>query len=335
MAIQAFPDLDTRYVAPYSQDGLDGYLVRVPTYPEGARKSKRWHTKLFAFKKYATLREAILAALAYRDSWFKSHAEESRLRPAGAKFTIKLPSNNTSGIVGVNRTERLSVGGSSEIQWQTTFSAPTGQNVNRKFSAKRFGEVGALRRAVEARRDGMLEFLTTVNEMDLDVNLEVVSFYDDVLANLKDYADDEASTPILEIVRAPDIPATTKLEQLFIRIGQQRFRREVLANFKNRCAVTGSTVLIRASHIKPWRICSDEDRLNPHNGLALSPVYDAAFDLGLLTFSADGRVVLSPKFADDAIRLGISGNEQLSLLLEGHHQFMAWHRTRVYVGGDA
>ena len=226
---------------------------------------------------------AVLAAMGYRDVWFAKLSVNMRLRPLGARFGIKLPKNNTSGIIGVNRSERVSSSGGKDVHWQTTYPGTQDKNINRKYPVRKFGEVGALRRAVEARRDGLLDFLTTIDEGDVDVNLDVVSFYDDVLANLRDYADFEESTPITQIVRNPDIPATTKLEQLLIRVGQQRFRREVLRVNGNKCAITGSALLIRASHIKPWRVASDRERLDPHNGLALSPVYDAAFDLGLIS----------------------------------------------------
>lgn len=331
MAVPDAEDTDTRYVTSYAQQGLEGYLVRVCMYPTGILKDKRWHTKLFAFKKFTTKREALLAAVAYRDSWFIAHETDRRLRPVGARFGIKLPANNSSGIVGVGRTERIGKSGTKEIQWQTTFPGTSTSHINKKFSVAKFGEIGALRRAVEARRDGMLDFLTTIPDDHVDTNLEVVSFYDDVLQNLKDYADFDENSPLLEIVRNPEMPATTKLDQILVRVGQQRFRREVLTNFDDRCAVTNSSLLIRASHIKPWRVCSDEERLDSNNGLALSPVYDSAFDLGLISFSADGRIIVSSKLRQDAMALGISGSERLTVLLEGHAEYLHWHRTHLYM----
>lgn len=334
MAIPGVPDIDTRYVTTYSYEGLDGYLVRVPTYPTRKSTEKRWHTKLFAFKKFPSTQEALLAAMAYRDQWFQEHAEDSRLRPVGAVFSVRLPSNNTSGIVGVNRTHRGTDSDPTEEAWQASFRGSDGKPCNRRFAVGRFGELGALRRAVEARRDGLLEYLTTVEEEHVDVNLDVIAFYDDILANLKDYSDQESSSPLLEIVRDPNLPATSKLDQLLVRVGQQRFRREVLEYFDNRCAITNSALLIRASHIKPWRVCNDEDRLNRYNGLALSPVYDAAFDLGLIAFSPDGRILVSPRFSDDAGRLGIDGSERLAKLGDQHQPYLAWHRERIFLASD-
>jgi putative restriction endonuclease len=56
----------------------------------------------------------------------------------------------------------------------------------------------------------------------------------------------------------------TKKEALInARVGQGKFRSQVLLLWKNKCCVTGSTTIdaIRASHIKPWRDSTDEERL--------------------------------------------------------------------------
>lgn len=78
------------------------------------------------------------------------------------------------------------------------------------------------------------------------------------------------------------------------RVGQGFFRRAVLANYEESCCVTGisDSRLLIASHIRPW----NEDvinRHNPANGLLLSATMDKAFDCGLMTITAEGRVKVS------------------------------------------
>ena len=89
--------------------------------------------------------------------------------------------------------------------------------------------------------------------------------------------------------------STEVVEERMGRRGQGFFRNAVLAAYDNRCCLTGiaSPALLRASHIVPWAE-SKESRLDPCNGLCLSSLHDAAFDRGLMTFSADCRVMLSP-----------------------------------------
>jgi hypothetical protein len=321
---------DMLFIAPYDYEGLAGWLVRISWYPDGNYEHRKWHGKLFAFRDFASNEDALAAARIYRDKWIEDNKARRYLRSIGARFSPTLPRNNTSGIVGVGRSERKGKSGNIEICWQTTYPGPDGKVKNEKFAIGKYGEIGALRLAIQARRGGLLAVLGKRNVATDQSAYAAIDFYDDILANLQDYSDQSSDPSVVEIVRNPDIPATTKLEQLQVRIGQQRFRREVLEFFDNRCAVTGSNLLIRASHIKPWRVATNEERLNPANGLALSPVYDAAFDLGLITFRPDGQILLSPKLTTDAAALGVTGNEKIESLTDEHFAFLDWHRKNIF-----
>jgi 5-methylcytosine-specific restriction protein A len=50
------------------------------------------------------------------------------------------------------------------------------------------------------------------------------------------------------------------------RVGQGRFRNNLI-NYWKGCAVTGCKIisLLRASHIKPWRDCNNEERLDTYS----------------------------------------------------------------------
>lgn len=76
------------------------------------------------------------------------------------------------------------------------------------------------------------------------------------------------------------------------RVGQQYFRKMVLANYGNKCCVTGMNVpeILRASHILPWAD-NVQNRMNPENGLCLSATYDAAFDKHLISFDEKYRII--------------------------------------------
>ncbi|WP_071596984.1 HNH endonuclease signature motif containing protein [Niabella aurantiaca] len=60
------------------------------------------------------------------------------------------------------------------------------------------------------------------------------------------------------------------------------------------CAVTGYTKheILIASHIVPWRHANNIERLDVHNGILLSPVYDALFDQHLISFENNGKIIL-------------------------------------------
>lgn len=93
------------------------------------------------------------------------------------------------------------------------------------------------------------------------------------------------------------LPPTTRRALIDARIGQGRFREELLALWEGGCAVTGCVVaeVLRASHAKPWRQSSDKERLDPHNGLPLMATLDALFDSGLITFDRDGSIRISDR----------------------------------------
>ncbi len=53
---------------------------------------------------------------------------------------------------------------------------------------------------------------------------------------------------------------------------------------------------LRASHVLAWSRCdTDIERLDPDNGLLLSPDLDALFDRYLITFDQAGRIRWSPR----------------------------------------
>lgn len=76
------------------------------------------------------------------------------------------------------------------------------------------------------------------------------------------------------------------------RLAQPLFRRDVLAAYKGRCALTGSDCaeVLEAAHIQPFRGFSSH---HIQNGIALRRDIHRLFDAGLLALEGDGSVVLS------------------------------------------
>jgi len=130
------------------------------------------------------------------------------------------------------------------------------------------------------------------------------------------------------------LPKTTEAERLVVqRIGQDIFRAALLAYWKGRCPLTGITEpeLLRASHIKPWSACETHaERLDVHNGLLLSALWDAAFDNGLVTFADDGTPILSDRLTTEARAQLAPSSTLFPALTEGHRARLAWHRVHLY-----
>lgn len=131
------------------------------------------------------------------------------------------------------------------------------------------------------------------------------------------------------IVTDRTIDDTQKARLVNTRIGQGRFREDLIKYWKG-CAVTGypATQFLLASHIKPWRTASDEERLNKYNGILLLPNLDKVFDLGYITFEDEGLIRIS-KYLEQPEALGLS-SELTIKLSASHRHFMKLHRAEVF-----
>lgn len=133
--------------------------------------------------------------------------------------------------------------------------------------------------------------------------------------------------------RTAALPSTTEAERVtVVRIGQDIFRDALLEYWNGRCPLTGITdpALLRASHIVPWAECeSDALRLDVHNGLLLSALWDCAFDNGLVSFSDAGEALRSDRLSDAAaLALRLDAVSTISQLTDSHRRHLAQHRTR-------
>jgi hypothetical protein len=142
----------------------------------------------------------------------------------------------------------------------------------------------------------------------------------------------ELRTDLLKILSQPDIPETTRESLIDARLGQGKYRQELLNKWNNRCAVTGCDVLnvIRASHVKPWSKSDPRERLDPNNGIPLIANLDALFDIGLISFASDGNMLVSDFLTDEQrIFLGIPA--PLSATLNtAQLEYLNFHRSYFF-----
>lgn len=125
------------------------------------------------------------------------------------------------------------------------------------------------------------------------------------------------SFDVFSMKKNDDISVTERNALIKARIGQGTFRNGVLNMWDGACAVTGVTLksVLIASHIKPWAISSNHERLDPSNGLLLSATLDRLFDQYLISFNPDnGEMFISNDINDcDRIAMGIPANLRKTL----------------------
>ena len=129
-------------------------------------------------------------------------------------------------------------------------------------------------------------------------------------------------------------PGTERAATRKERVGQRKFREDVLTLWSDSCSVTllHRPRLLRASHIRPWRHCSDKDRLNPYNGLALTPNLDSLFDIGLVSFKeTDGSIRLSDVLdAQDWRVLNVKSKMSLHVVFPESREYLEYHNECVF-----
>ena len=129
------------------------------------------------------------------------------------------------------------------------------------------------------------------------------------------------------------VPDTERQAIIRARIGQGLFKERV-AKIEARCRITGveNPVHLIASHCKPWRDATNEERLNGENGLLLTPSIDHLFDRGFIGFEDNGRLIISPVAHRPSLqRMGIDTTNVVNVggFTSGQKRFLDFHRNAV------
>jgi hypothetical protein len=147
--------------------------------------------------------------------------------------------------------------------------------------------------------------------------------------SLDDLAFDETEQLIIQDATLEE---TMKASLVLSRRGQGKFRKRV-EFFEGSCRVTGvtSSKLLIASHIKPWATSTNEERLNGHNGLFLSPHVDKLFDSGLMSFENSGEMLFSDDLDRDVLeRWSIDATKRVKKFGQDQSYFLENHRETVF-----
>jgi putative restriction endonuclease len=131
-------------------------------------------------------------------------------------------------------------------------------------------------------------------------------------------------------------PETTREMLIQARKGQGSYRDELMAYWRE-CSVSDVNLpsFLRASHIKPWRDSDNVERLDRYNGLLLNPILDVAFDQGYISFSDEGKILISDALSGKEKALSISSEMSLKKIDLEHHKYLEWHRRNIFKDNDA
>ena len=129
-----------------------------------------------------------------------------------------------------------------------------------------------------------------------------------------------------------DVPEKERTVLLRHRVGHGYFRDLLLPRYEKRCCLCGQDDehTLVAVNIKHWDDCTEQEKLNVHNGLLMCTSHAKLFDKFLLSFDEDGMLLVSPKLSgEERERLPQDCRIEVSDKME---PFMAWHRSRLAAG---
>lgn len=186
-------------------------------------------------------------------------------------------------------------------------------------------------------RANLLRYITAFNAWrkadfmrpsDFPRDLRQNSYMARILPQIRDVyvAEDEVSDIQSILTEKPTVARALVLA----RLGQGQFR-DALLERDARCYVTAirDARLLRAAHIKPWHQCDNRERLDPANGLLLSPTFDHLFDRALISFENDGRLLVSPTLERETLEsLGVDTRARGRPIDGRTAEYMEHHRRR-------
>lgn len=140
-----------------------------------------------------------------------------------------------------------------------------------------------------------------------------------------------AANQVARASRRHPLSETERQALVDARIGQGKYRSDLVRIWGGRRALTGSSVqpALVASHILAWQDATNAQRLDPYNGLLLAAQADKLFDRGLISFDGAGRLLRAPSLSVADLRsLGIDPTARLRALRAEHKAYLALHRSK-------
>lgn len=133
--------------------------------------------------------------------------------------------------------------------------------------------------------------------------------------------------PLLSLIAEAELQIKTKM-----RRGKEQFTESLLPLWKSECPLCGIAIrdVLKATPAKPWKDSSDEERLDPFNGVLLCANHSALYTAGYIAFTGGGRLHISSQISPqdyDAYRL--KKNTKIGVSPE-HAPYLRWHKRIVF-----
>jgi len=136
----------------------------------------------------------------------------------------------------------------------------------------------------------------------------------------------------IDAVKNQNIPETQKKSLINSRLGQGKYRKDLKELWNESCSITkfNQIDIFIASHIKPWNVSTNEERLDKFNGFFLIPTLDKLFDRGYISFNENGNILISSDIEEESYdKLNINKNMKIDIFDE-NKKYLEYHRKEIF-----
>lgn len=133
---------------------------------------------------------------------------------------------------------------------------------------------------------------------------------------------------------APILAETESEAKMKLRKGQQKFTQGLSPLWDHQCALCEIDLpeLLRATHSKPWKDSTDEERLDIYNGLLLCCNHEILYEQGYIAFDGSGKIHISSKIDPSEYgRYSIHAKMRVNRR-EENKPYFKWHKRNVFRG---
>ncbi|PIC79192.1 restriction endonuclease [Sporosarcina sp. P18a] len=130
----------------------------------------------------------------------------------------------------------------------------------------------------------------------------------------------------------PVLAETESETKTKVRMGQQRFRHELMQLWNDQCALCDIELpeLLQASYAKPWKDCTNNERIDPNNGILLCRNHDALYHNGFIAFDGTGKIHISSSIPEgDYEKYGLHNKMRVNRT-EKNKPYLKWHKKHMF-----
>ena len=130
-----------------------------------------------------------------------------------------------------------------------------------------------------------------------------------------------------------NLSANQKYNLISSRIGQGKFRSDILERYQNSCAISSSDQIeiLDACHILSWVKSNNLQKLEKKNGILLTKNLHKLFDLGFITFDINYDVIFSSRVTEKTKEDCKPISDKIKKILKESEQYLEMHRKTVFI----